>query len=128
MDNLPIIGGPETRPSTSTLSQKGVAAAGFLLGGIGLSVLGGLPAIPGVVLGALAAIIGSGSVFSHNRDDRIGGTALLAGGLLALVSKLPLFGPLRPLAGVAIAIGAVACIGLAILNGLKFLKGLRERR
>lgn len=120
-------GSPDGFPSTKKLARRGVAAAGFLAAGGGLLVLGGLPLIPALIVGGLACFVGAGSAFSRNTDDRIGGGALFAGGAITLIAKLPLFGMLRPVAGFALVVGAVACLGLAVWNGIRFLRGLKAR-
>jgi hypothetical protein len=114
-------------PSTRTLVRQGLSAVGFLAAGIGLSVMGSLPPMLGIVIGAAACFLGVGSVFSHDHTDRMGGTVLFAGGALTLLAKfrIPL---LAPLARIALSVGAVACLGLGILNAVRFFRGLRERR
>jgi hypothetical protein len=111
--------------SPSNLTQKGVAAVGFLAAGAGFLVMGALPFIVGVAVGGLACFIGAGSVFSRDKTDRTGGLVLFAGGALTLLAKFRL---LAALSRTALAIGAVACIGLGIWNGIKFLRGLKARR
>jgi hypothetical protein len=114
-------------PSTQNLARQGLSAVGFLAAGIGFFVMGGLPAIPGIIIGAAACFFGVGSVFSHDRADRVGGTVLFAGGALALLAKfrIPL---LAPLAKVALSVGAFACLGLGILNAVRFFRGLQRRK
>jgi hypothetical protein len=114
-------------PSQKDIVRQGLSAAGFLATGVGLFVMGSLPAIIGVIVGVAACFLGVGSAFSHDRDDRIGGSVLFAGGALTLLAKLriPL---LAGLSRVVLSVGAVACIGLGIWNGIKFLRGLQDRR
>ena len=120
-------GGDSGPPSTQNLARHGLSAVGFLAAGIGLSVMGSLPLIPGIVIGAAACFLGVGSVFSRDSADRVGGSVLFAGGALTLLAKfrIPL---LAPLAHVVMSVGAVACLGLGIWNVVKFFRGLRERR
>jgi hypothetical protein len=120
-------GGDSMLPSTRDLARRGLSAAGFLATGVGLSVMGSLPSVLGIVIGAAACFIGVGSVFSHDKTDRVGGTVLFAGGALTLLAKfrIPL---LAGLANVAMSVGAVACLGLGIWNAVKFFRGLRARR
>jgi hypothetical protein len=116
-------GGP---PSPRNLARRGLSAVGFLAAGAGLFVMGSLPGIVGIVAGAAACFFGIGSAFSHDRADRMGGSVLFAGGALTLLAKLriPI---LAGLSSVVLSVGAVACIGLGIWNGIKFLRGLKDR-
>lgn len=126
-DLLNFDGGNSGSPSTRNLARQGLSAVGFLAAGIGLSVMGSLPPIPGIVIGAAACFLGVGSVFSRDSADRVGGSVLFTGGAFTLLAKLriPL---LAPLAHVAMSVGAVACLGLGIWNAVRFFWGLRERR
>jgi hypothetical protein len=116
-------GGP---PSPGNLARRGLSAVGFLAAGAGLFVMGSLPGIVGIVAGAAACFFGVGSAFSHDKADRMGGTVLFAGGALTLLAKLKI-PVLAGLSSVVLSIGAVACIGMGIWNGIKFLRGLKDR-
>jgi hypothetical protein len=118
-------GGDSMLPSTRNLARQGLSAAGFLATGVGLSVMGSLPPVLGIVIGAAACFIGVGSVFSHDKTDRVGGTVLFTGGALTLLAKFKI---LAGLANVVMSVGAVACLGLGIWNAVKFFRGLRARR
>jgi hypothetical protein len=114
-------------PSTRNLARQGLSAAGFLAAGIGLLVMGSLPPVLGIVIGAVACFFGVGSVFSHDSADRLGGTVLFAGGALTLLAKfkIPL---LAGLARIALSVGGFACLGLGIWNAVRFFRGLRKRQ
>jgi hypothetical protein len=114
-------------PSTGNLARQGLSAVGFLAAGTGFLVMGSLPTVLGIVIGAAACFLGVGSVFSHDNADRLGGSVLFAGGALTLLAKLkiPL---LAGLARVALSVGAFACLGLGIWNAVRFFRGLRKRR
>jgi hypothetical protein len=120
-------GGSGGMPSTQNLARRGLSAVGFLAAGVGLFVMGSLPPLLGIIAGAAACFFGVGSVFSHDSADRVGGTVLFAGGALTLLAKFRI--PLLALPSqVLMSVGAAACLGLGIWNGIKFLRGLQERR
>ncbi|MDR0387092.1 MAG: hypothetical protein LBH57_03555 [Treponema sp.] len=109
---------------TGVLAKQGVTAIGSLIGGIGLLIAGALPMVPGIILGAVVGVVGIGAAMSKDRDDRkIGILAAVAGGL-TILSKI---GIVKPLAGTLLAIGAIGLLAAGIWNGIKFLKGLKNR-
>jgi hypothetical protein len=112
--------------STKTLAKQGVAAVGGIVGGAGLLLLGALPPVAGVILGAVAGVAGIGALLSKDPEDRKPGYVAVAAGGLAIVSGLgiPL---LAPVAGTLLGLGAVGFLGVGIWNGVKFLKGLKRR-
>jgi hypothetical protein len=112
--------------SSGALTRQGVSAVGFLATGAGFFVMGTLPALLGIVIGAVACFIGAGSVFSGDKSDRVGGTVLFAGGALTLLAKfrIPL---LAGISQTALIIGGFVCLGLGFWKGLKFLRGLKNR-
>ncbi|MDR1231406.1 MAG: hypothetical protein LBK61_08395 [Spirochaetaceae bacterium] len=113
-------------PPSGKLARQGLSAVGFLAAGAGLFVMGALPVVVGIVAGAAACFFGIGSAFSHDKADRLGGSVLFAGGALTLLAKLKI-PVLAGLSSVVLSIGAVACIGMGIWNGIKFLRGLKDR-
>jgi hypothetical protein len=114
-------------PFQRNLTQQGLSAVGFLSAGAGLFVLGALPSFIGIIAGVAACIFGIGSVASRDKADRLGGIVLFTGGALALLVKFKI-PVLAGLSRVVMSVGAVACIGLGIWSGIKFLRGLRDRR
>jgi hypothetical protein len=114
-------------PSQGNLAAQGLSAVGFLAAGAGLFVLGALPSFIGIIAGVAACVFGIGSAASRDKADRLGGIVLFTGGALALLVKfrIPI---LAGLSRIVMSVGAVVCIGLGIWNGIKFLRGLRDRR
>jgi hypothetical protein len=88
-------------------------------------ILGALPAIFGVAAGVIVTGVGISALRSQDPDDKKPGAIVTASGVLAILSKLG--GPFRPLAGVCMGIGAVGLLVMGIWNGIKFIKGLRDR-
>lgn len=123
----------ETRESYTPpkkLEKYGVNAVAGIAGGVLLlaaAVLGARFHIVGLVLGAVSAFLGAGALFSKDPDDKKPGAVLTAAGVCLILSRvgLPL---LRPLASSLLSIGALGLLAMGILNGIKFLKGLRKNR
>jgi hypothetical protein len=111
-------------PPTNVLAKQGVAAVGGLAGGIALFVLGALPPLVGIIVGGIAAVVGIGALLSRDPADRKPGIISLASGALAILSKV---GFARPLAGTLLGIGAIGLLAMGIWNGVKFLRGLKNR-
>jgi hypothetical protein len=109
---------------TNVLAKQGVTAIGSLIGGAGLLIAGALPPVPGIVVGAVIGIIGIGAAMSKDRDDRKIGIFAAAAGGLTILAKI---GIVKPLAGTLLAIGAIGFLAAGIWNGVKFLKGLKNR-
>ncbi|GHU84033.1 hypothetical protein FACS189473_0150 [Spirochaetia bacterium] len=109
---------------TNVLAKQGVTAIGYLIGGGGLLLLGVLPPVMGLVAGALVGIVGVIALKSRDPDDRRPGSIAAAAGALAILSKVP---GVRYIAAPLLGIGAFGLIALGILNGIKFLKGLKSR-
>jgi hypothetical protein len=116
--------------STVVLAKQGVAAVGYLAGGILTLVMmtvGARFRIVGLILSVISGGVGVGALLSKDRDDKKPGMVLAAAGALELIS---LFGIsfTRPLAGSLLGIGAIGLIALGIWKGVKFLAGLRSRQ
>jgi hypothetical protein len=108
----------------NVLAKQGIAAVGGLAGGIGLFVLGALPPLVGIIAGGVVALVGIGGLFSRDPEDKKPGAITATAGVLAILSKI---GFARPLAGTLLSIGAVGLLAMGIWNGIKFLKGLKNR-
>jgi hypothetical protein len=87
-------------------------------------IAGALPPVIGVIVGAVAGIVGIGAMFSKDPDDRKPGIIVAVAGGLIILSKI---GIAKPLAGTCLAIGAIGLLVMGIRNGIKFLKGLKNR-
>lgn len=109
---------------TNVLAKQGVAAIGSLIGGVGLLIVGALPPVAGIIAGAVVGAVGIGAVLSRDPDDRKPGIMAAAAGGLTILSKI---GIVRPLAGTLLSIGAIGLLAMGIWNGIKFLRGLKNR-
>jgi hypothetical protein len=108
-------------------SRQGVSAVGGLAGGAALFILGALPWFISVPLGAVATVVGVSALRSRDKADRLPGMILSGAGILTMVSRLPPLRFLQPLAGTLLGIGAAGLLALGVWNGIKFIKGLRNR-
>jgi hypothetical protein len=109
---------------TNVLAKQGVSAIGSLIGGVGLLIAGALPPVIGIIAGAVVGVVGVGAMLSKDPDDRKPGIIAAAAGGLTILSKI---GIVRPLAGTFLAIGAIGLLVTGVWNGIKFLKGLKNR-
>ncbi|HCC38227.1 MAG TPA: hypothetical protein DEQ14_11825 [Treponema sp.] len=113
-------------PSTSTLAKQGMIAVACTAGGLLLLILQTVARLPvlGIIAGGVACVIGIISLLSKDPADKKAGAVIGGAGVLIMVSKTKLLGPI---AGTLIGIGAVGLLVMGIWNGIKFLKGLRKR-
>jgi hypothetical protein len=114
--------------STKTLAKQGVAAIGMIAGGVFLFIIEALARfrVVGLVMGAVAGIVGVSALLSKDPDDKKPGLIITAAGFLVILSKtgIPI---LRSLAPTLLNIGAVGLLVMGIWKGIKFLKGLKSR-
>jgi hypothetical protein len=122
MNDIEPVGGGY--PSDKTLNKQGVAAVGGIAGGVALFILGVLPPVVGIVLGAVAGVVGISALRSRDREDRLPGLIITIAGGLSIFSKV---GMARPLAATLLGIGALGLLLTGIWNGVKFLRGLKRR-
>jgi hypothetical protein len=101
-----------------------VVATGGIVGGIILLVLGSLPAIAGIIAGAVIGIVGIAALSSKDPGDKLPGLIAAAAGALAVVSRFPVLGGL---ARFLLGAGAVALLAMGIWNAIKFFKGMKSR-
>ncbi|MDR3115032.1 MAG: hypothetical protein LBU25_05870 [Treponema sp.] len=113
--------------STNALAKQGIAAVGGIIGGAGLLLMSSLPPIGGILLGALAGILGIGALLSKDQEERKPGAFLTAAGCLAIVSRLSI-PVIKPLAGAFLGLGALGFLAMGIWKGIKFFQGLKRRR
>ena len=113
-------------PSTSSLSKLGMTAIGYLAAGVFLFLLMIFAKFKGlgIVLGGVVCIVGIVSLMSKDNADRKAGAVISSAGVLTLLSKIPV---IAPVAGTLMSIGAVSLLVLGVMNGLKFLAGLKKR-
>jgi hypothetical protein len=112
---------------TPVLVKQGLTAAGGLIGGIGLLIMGSLPPVGGIVLGAVAGVLGIGALCSKDPEEKKPGAIMTAAGCLAILSRLGI-PVIKPLAGAFLGIGALGFLAMGVWNGFKFLQGLKSRR
>jgi hypothetical protein len=120
---------PESFPPEKILTKQGVTAVFSLSAGAFLfimTILGTRFPVAGIVLGGITAAAGIAALHSKDPEDKKPGVFLTLAGVLELIQRagIPL---VRPIAGTLLTIGAVACIAFGIWNGIKFLKGLKNR-
>ncbi|MDR0302450.1 MAG: hypothetical protein LBI04_09100 [Treponema sp.] len=113
-------------PSTASLSKLGITAIGYTAGGIFLFLLQAFAKLRGLglVAGAVVCVIGVVSLMSKDTADKKAGAIITTAGVLVLLSKIQ---PLAPLAGTLLSIGAIGLLATGIVNGIKFLFGLKKR-
>jgi hypothetical protein len=118
----------DSYPSTSSLAKQGITAVGCLAGGVFLFVLQAIARfrVLGLVAGALACVVGIVSLMSKDPADRKPGAVITGAGVLVVLSKtgIPL---LKAAAGTLLSIGAFGLLAIGVLNGVRFLKGLKQR-
>ncbi|MDR2480416.1 MAG: hypothetical protein LBD48_14055 [Treponema sp.] len=115
-------------PSTPALARRGLTAVACTAGGVFLLILQAIAPfkVLGLAAGALACIIGIVSLLSKDPADRKAGAVITGAGVLVMLSKSG-----RPFiqaaAGTLLGIGAVGLLAMGIINGIKFLGGLKQR-
>ena len=113
--------------STKVLAKQGIAAVGGIIGGAGLLLMGSLPPVGGILLGALTGVLGIGALLSKDPEEKKPGAVLTAAGCLAILSRLSI-PVIKPLAGAFLGLGALGFFAMGIWKGIKFFKGLKQRR
>jgi hypothetical protein len=118
----------DSYPSTSSLARQGITAVGCLAGGVFLFILQAIARfrVLGLLAGALACVVGIVSLMSKDPADRKPGAVIPGAGVLAVLSQtgIPL---LKAAAGTLLSIGAFGLLAIGVLNGIRFLKGLKQR-
>ncbi|GHV04781.1 hypothetical protein FACS189485_10790 [Spirochaetia bacterium] len=112
-----------------TLEKQGVAAIGNLAGGVFLFIMAALGTrlpIVGIIMGVVSGVVGLGAILSRDPADKKPGAVLIGGGALVILARVGA-AFIRPLAGTLLSIGAFGLIAMGIVNGVKFLKGLKSR-
>ena len=109
---------------TSVLAKQGVTAIGGIAGGVLLLIMGALPPVAGIIAGVVVGIVGLGAFFSKDPADKKPGAIIAAAGVLAALSRIPIFGGL---AGGLLGLGTFGLFAMGIWNGVKFLRGLKSR-
>jgi hypothetical protein len=119
-----LIPGDGNYTSTNVLAKQGMTAIGGIVGGAALIIMRVLPPVIGIIAGVIAGVIGIGGILSKDPDDRKPGILAAAAGGLSILARV---GVIRTLAGTLLSISALGLIVMGVWNGIKFLKGLKER-
>ncbi|MDR2808880.1 MAG: hypothetical protein LBB43_07745 [Spirochaetaceae bacterium] len=122
MDDMDML--DDSNAERKALSKQGFNTIVDIAGGLGLLLLNG-PI--GAVLGVAAAIFGILALKSKDPEDRKPGTLLVVSGFLAIAAKVSAIGAIKPFAGTLLTIGAIGLIVTGLINGIKFIKGLKKR-
>ncbi|MDR2633114.1 MAG: hypothetical protein LBC51_05775 [Treponema sp.] len=112
--------------SPKVLAKQGLAAVGGIVGGAGLLLMGALPPIAGILLGAVAGIAGIGALLSKDPQEKKPGAIITVAGGLAILSRIGI-PVIKPLAGAFLGLGALGFFAMGIWNGIQFFKGLKRR-
>jgi hypothetical protein len=115
-------------PSTSSLSKLGITAIGYTAGGIFIFILQAFSRLRGLglVAGAIVCIVGIVSLMSNDPADKKAGSVITAAGVLVLLSKIRI--PfIAPVSATLLSIGGIGLFAMGIINGIKFLIGLKKR-
>jgi len=115
-------------PSTSSLSKLGITAISYIAGGVFLFLLNIFARfrVFGLIIGGIVCLVGIGSLMSNDPTDKKAGLLITAAGALTILSKarIPY---ITTISGTLLSIGAVGLLALGIINGIKFLIGLKKR-
>ena len=113
---------------TSVLAKQGLSAIICGAGGIFLFILQIVSRfrVVGLIAGVAICIVGIFSLKSKDPTDWKPGAVITTAGILCVLSKtgIPF---IREISGTLLSIGAVGLLALGIINGIKFLIGLKKR-
>jgi len=115
-------------PSTATVSKLGITAIVYIAGGIFIFILQAFSRLRGLglVAGAVVCVIGIISLVSKDPADRKAGIIITIAGILVLLSKIRI--PfIAPVSATLLSIGGIGLLAMGIINGIKFLIGLKKR-
>jgi hypothetical protein len=114
----------DTYVSRETLAKRGVTAIGSIAAGLVLLVVKALPFAAGIIAGGIITIAGLFCLPSKSREDKRAGIFLSAAGVLALLSRTPLF---HGIAGGLLSLGIAGLLGFGLWKGFQFIRGLKAR-
>ena len=120
----------EIKPEVSreALARDGNSALICLVGGVIITIImfGARFPVLGIILAGVSLGIGIVKLFSENREDSKRGFVLTAAGVMGLLVR---FGPvfMKPFAQFALLVGAIGLLTTGIINGIRFLLGLKSR-
>jgi len=106
----------------------GVTAIVYIAGGIFIFILQAFSKLRGLglVAGAVVCVIGVISLMSKDPANKKAGSIITAVGVLVLLSKIRI--PfIAPVSATILSIGGIGLFTMGIINGIKFLIGLKKR-
>jgi hypothetical protein len=118
-----VPGGGDYTPTT-VLAKQGITAVGGIVGGAALLIMRALPPLIGIIAGVVVGVIGIGGILSKDPDDHKPGLLAAVAGALSIFARIVI---IRPLAGTLLGISALGLLAMGIWNGVKFIRGLKDR-
>ena len=110
------------------LVKEGTSAVACLAGGVFLLLLAFAARFPvvGIILSAIALVVGIGALTSRSREDKKPGLLIAGAGLMGLLVRfgIPV---VKPFAAFLLGFGGVGLFAAGIIKGIKFLWGLKSR-
>ena len=122
---------PRNEPvPTNVLTKHAVSAVAQIAGGILILVMHAFSArlLPlGLIFGFIITGIGISGISSKDKDDKKPGIILAIAGSLKILSHVgPFF--VKAIAGSLLTASCLGLLVLGIVNGVKFLKGIKSRK
>jgi len=115
-------------PSTAEVTKLGITAIVYIAGGIFIFILQAFSKLRGLglVAGAVVCVVGIITLMSKDLADKKAGSIITAAGALVLLSKIRI--PfIAPVSATLLSIGGIGLLAMGIINGIKFLIGLKKR-
>jgi len=121
----------EYRPivSRNVLVKQGISAVSCLAGGAVFLIMaiGAQHGLFGIILSALALVVGIGALLSKDAEAKKPGLLIAAAGVLGMILRFVRIPPLQAISGTLLTIGALGLFAAGIWKGVKFLQGLKSR-
>jgi hypothetical protein len=124
-DNMKYLESYGSSSPDKVLAKQGITAIGGIVGGLGLFLMSALPSVAGIALGGIVLIAGISGLISKNKADRKPGFIVTITGALAIFSRV---GIIKLLAETILGISAIGLLAVGVVNGVKFLYGLKRKR
>ena len=125
-----IESGKEITPA-NVLSKLGVSAIAQISGGALILLMHVFSArvMPlGIVFGLIITGVGMAALFTKDPEDKKPGAILTAAGILKLAFHLGMIPVVKAVAGTLLSASSLGLLAMGILNGIRFLIGLKTRR
>jgi hypothetical protein len=116
---------------TNVLAKQGVAAVAQIAGGVLIFIMHVFSArIPplGIIFAFIIGGIGISGLISKDPEGKRPGTILTAAGILKLVFHVGIIPVVKSLAGTLLTVSSLGLLALGIWNGIRFLRGLKDRQ